>query len=76
MPNPARPESNRRETVELSPETVALANAVLGGLRRQRPHDMQAQTMTVDQLIRMQLLDLTSRLQMVVPDYFAGNPLK
>jgi hypothetical protein len=71
MPNPVYPEASL--PVELSPENVALATEIIRGLRRQRPHDPQAMSMTVNQLVRMQLVDLRSRLQTVVPDYFPAK---
>ena len=74
MPNPVHPESTPHPTgAELSPDNVALATEIIRGIRRQRPHDPQALAMTVNQLIRMQLVELQSRLRFVVPDYFSAK---
>lgn len=79
MPNPVYPKPTRTtpentSPIELTPENAALADEIIEGIRRQRPHDAQAQVMTANQLIRMQLLDLVARLRASVPDYFPAKP--
>jgi len=70
MPVPVYPESVDPDSAELSLANVVLATEIISAIRGQRPHDPQVQAMTVNQLIRMQLIELVSRLRTTIPDYF------